>query len=127
MAQDAHSYARATPGEIVAEFTQKAPETQRDEAKQLHDSLEKQWEPQKARYEGARWLAQWLLYTFLFVIVWSGIMILTLLILGTITATRANVGETQINLVTGFIKDLLPYIATPLGVALGFYFRGTQG
>jgi hypothetical protein len=120
MADDKHPYERVTPDEIVAQIVKRAPEIERDEARQLHQSLQEQWEPLRERYEVARLLARWLFYTFFFVVVWSGILMLSLLVL---SATTSRVGREEIDIVTDFVKDLLPYIATPLGVALGFYFR----
>lgn len=120
MADDKHPYERVTPGEFVVEVTETASEDQRDETRQLQKSLEEQWFPLRERYEVTRVLTRGLLNVFIFVIVWNGVMLLTLLILD---VTTSKVGGDQIDLVTDFVRDLLPYIATPLGVALGFYFR----
>ncbi len=120
MAHDKHPYERVTPGELVAEVTGSVPQDQRDEARQLQKSLEEQWFPLKERYEVARVLAKGLLYLFFFIVAWSGFMMLTLLVLN---VTTSRVSSDQLDLVVDFVKDLLPYIATPLGVALGFYFR----
>jgi len=120
MAGDKHPYERVTPSELVAEVTEMASENQRDEARQLQKSLEEQWFPLRERYEVARMLARGLLCIFFLIVAWSGIMMMTLLILD---VTTSRVSSDQIDLAVDFVKDLLPYIATPLGVALGFYFR----
>lgn len=123
MADNKPPYERMTPSQFVAEATQKVPETQRDEAKRLQESqksLEKPWEPQRERYEVAHWLAKGLLLTFSIMITLSGVLIIAILI---IKATNANISDEDINLAIGFVKDLLPFVATPLGVAMGFYFR----
>jgi len=114
MADD--KYPRVTPDEVVEDVTQKVPEPQRAEARQLHESLKGQW---AQRYEVAGWLAKGLLYVFAGVIAWGGVLMTILLI----CSMGATIDKEQIDLVTGFIKDVLPFIATPLGVALGFYFR----
>lgn len=118
MAAEKRSFERTTPDEIVAAVMQKVPEG--SETSQLRRSLEEQWEPLRERYDVARWLAKGLLWIFSFIIAWSGVLMMTLLI---ISATSSNIDSEQIDVVTGFVKELLPFIATPLGVALGFYFR----
>jgi len=105
MAGDKHPYERVTSSELVAEVTRTMPQDQREEARQLQKSLEEQWFPLKERYEVARTLAKGLLCTFFFIIAWSGVMILTLLIL---SATTSEAGRDQIDLVVDFVKDLLP-------------------
>jgi hypothetical protein len=127
MPNDKSLYERMTPSEFVAKATEKVPETQRDEAKQLQQSQEslenQQWEPLKERYDIARWLARGLFWTFSFLIVGSVIIMLVWLIL---SAINPNIGSEEINLATDFVKGLLPAISTPLGIALGFYFRETR-
>ncbi len=112
---DEQSFERVAPGDVV----EKVPDAQRDEVKQIQKSLEKPWEPQRERYQVAGWLAKGLLYAFVGVITWSGVLVFTLLF----RSMSAPIDKAQADLVTGFFKDLLPFIATPLGVALGFYFR----
>jgi hypothetical protein len=123
MANNKHPYERVTPDELLAEITKGAPETEQEEVRQLHRSLEEKWVPLKERYNMARWLAKGLLWLFAFIIAWSGVLMMTLLVA---SAMSPNIGDKQISLVTSFVKELLPFIATPFGVALGFYFREAQ-
>lgn len=124
----ANSERRITPSEFVDEVIQNVPEIRRDEARQLQKSQEslegQQWESQKERYDVARWLAKGLLWTFSFIIAWSGLLVLVLLVLSAFSGTgNIVVTSDMIDMAADFVKDLLPFVGTPLGVALGFYFR----
>jgi hypothetical protein len=124
MANDKLPYKRVTLDELVTNTLQDVPEAQRKPIEQLVKSLEVQWVLERERYETAHWLAKGLLWVFISLIILGGVLMLTLLIIGVVKPDVLN--EKLIGLVTSFVKDLLPFIATPLGVALGFYFRGSR-
>ena len=128
MADNAPPYERVTPTQFVVDATQNAPETQRDEARQLQASLDKPWEPERARFRMASGLAWGLLGLFVLTIVCSGIAITTLVIASAFSdAVAGNLTSGIDDLMLRFITTLVPYIATPLGIALGYFFRGARG
>jgi hypothetical protein len=88
--------------------------------------LDVPWQRERVRLRTASVLAIGLLALFALTIACNGSVITALVI------TSANSNEPVSNVVAGiremteFAKMLLPFIATPLGVALGYYFRETQ-
>lgn len=105
MAENGQPYDQVDPNEIVivGDKTEKV-------------SLEGRWLGMEAkRYDIAGWLAKGLFWVFAGIIALSAILFFILVYRGGV--------DPETNLVAGFIKDLMPFIATPLGVALGFFFR----
>jgi len=89
--------------------------------------LEKPWLAQKAHFEMAGRLAIGLLILFALTVACSGIAITSFIIT---SATSDNVNDNfaaGIGQLIEFVKALLPYIATPLGVALGYFFKESSG
>ena len=83
--------------------------------------LSEAWEPEKVRLETASKLAVGLMALFGFVVASSGIVTL---ILSIVCATGSGGNpEDGIQYMRDFFNMLLPYIATPLGIALGYFFR----
>jgi len=91
-------------------------------------ALNKAWESEKARIEieVASQLASGLLKLFGFTVVCGGIVSSVLAIMGSIPGIVTGDPTRGFNLVLDLVKTLMPYIATPLGVALGYFFRETR-
>ena len=88
-------------------------------------SLNEPWQPQKTRLRTANILAFGLLILFGLTIACSGVVIAALII-GNVNSTNGLEAEelqVVIQETINFVTKLLPFIATPLGVALGYYFR----
>lgn len=97
------------------------------QAKDSLSALDEPWDSQKARFRTASVLAIGLLILFGLTIVCNGTVITTLVIAGIVSGKPASDPTAWIKQVTEFTAMMLPFIATPLGVALGYYFRETQG
>jgi hypothetical protein len=97
------------------------------QAKRTLSALDKPWEPKKVRYRTASILAIGLLILFGLNIICSGGVITLLVIAGSISNKPSSDVIGGIQQIAEFMKMLLPYVATPLSVALGYYFRETQG
>jgi hypothetical protein len=93
------------------------------QVKRSLSALDEPW-AQKARLRTASVLAIGLLVLFGLTIACSGIVITTLVI--TSASSNKPDATNEIGQMVNFATVLLPYIATPLGVALGYYFRETQ-
>lgn len=86
--------------------------------------LNKPWEPQKARFQMAGYLAVGLLILFGLTIVCNGFIVTTLIVASALSDhLDPSNGVKQI---TDFVAMILPYIATPLGVALGFFVKESR-
>jgi hypothetical protein len=84
---------------------------------------------QKARFWMAGYLAFGLLLLFGLTICCSGSVITSLVVTNAVTnalnktSSNPQGGITQM---TDFVVTLLPYVATPLGIALGYFFKGSS-
>jgi len=85
-------------------------------------ALDQPWQPERARFKMASRLAYGLLGLFALTIVCSGIVITIMIITSAVSKSSDNLIKGMEQMMT-FITTLLPYIATPLGVALGYFFR----
>jgi uncharacterized BrkB/YihY/UPF0761 family membrane protein len=94
------------------------------QAKHSLSALDEPWQAKKARLRTASILAIGLLVLFGLTIACSGIVITTLVIAS--ASSNKPDATNEIGQMVNFATVLLPYIATPLGVALGYYFRETQ-
>ena len=120
-------------------MTAKYPQVQLDELivdKQTSDSLTALDVPwtEKVRLQMASRLASGLLYVFGFTIAGSGIVIAILVVIGLISPetssasnSTASASQKAVEDILSFATTMLPYIATPLGVALGFFFKEDSG
>ena len=88
-------------------------------------ALDKPWQPERARFKMASRLAYGLLGLFALTIACSGIVITTLVVTSVILK-NADILITGMEQMLRFITTLLPYIATPLGVALILFQRTTE-
>ncbi|MFQ6102106.1 MAG: hypothetical protein ACE5OS_12855 [Anaerolineae bacterium] len=88
--------------------------------REVLSDLNKSWESEKARLEIASRLAFGLLLVFGFAVICSGIVI-------SVLAFAYGDPDKGIEQMRDFFNMLLPYIATPLGIALGYFFREPQG
>jgi hypothetical protein len=96
------------------------------QAKRLFSELDEKWYHQ-TRHLTTSGLALGLLVLFGLIIICSGVTVSALVITDSILHEPSSDQTSGIQQMTEFIAVLLPYIATPLGVALGYYFRGAQG
>jgi len=95
---------------------------------QLKDALatfDEPWQPQKARLQMAGYLAFGLLGLFALTVACSGAVITALVITSTMPNTSGDPTK-GIEQMIQFVTTLLPYIATPLGVALGYFFKESK-
>jgi len=96
------------------------------QAKQAISALDQPWQPERrARFTMASRLAYGLLGLFGLTIVCNGATITILIITSAIPGTPSDLAGT-IEQMLKFVTTLLPYIATPLGVALGYFFRDAR-
>ncbi|MDY7040205.1 MAG: hypothetical protein SVX38_05010 [Chloroflexota bacterium] len=86
-------------------------------------ALDEPWQPQKARLRMAAYLAFGLLILFGLTIACNGSIIPMLAIASIVNKSEPTKAITPM---LDFAKMVLPYIATPLGVALGYFFRDTR-
>jgi len=94
-----------------------------EKMKEALSALEQPWQPEKARFTMASVLAIGLLVLFGLTVACSSTVIVSLVITSALpSASNANPGE-AIDQMLQFVTTLIPYIATPLGIALGFFFR----
>lgn len=94
-----------------------------EQTKEAFTALDQPWQPEKARFQMASVLAVGLLVLFGLTVACSSIIIVVLVITWAIQGTGgADPGE-AIDKTLQFVTTLVPYIATPLGIALGFFFR----
>lgn len=96
------------------------------QVKRSLSALDEPWHPQKVRLRIASSLAVGLLILFGLTIACSGTAIIGLVIASIVSGKTTSDPLAGIKQVTEFVAMLLPYIATPLGVALGYFFRQTQ-
>jgi hypothetical protein len=92
-------------------------------------ALDQPWQLGKARFKIAGRLAYGLLIIFGLTVACNGAVIIALVIACTISSALSENGispTTGVDPMLTFITTLLPYIATPLGVALGYFFRESQ-
>jgi len=87
---------------------------------------QEKWQGQMARFQMAGALAVGLLLLFGLTIACNGTVITVLIITSTIADKTTSDSTAGIGLMIEFAKMILPYIATPLGVALGYFFRDTR-
>ena len=86
-------------------------------------ALDQPWQPEKARFTMAIVLTVGLLAMFGLTIACSSVVIVGMIGLWAVQGTGgADVGE-AIDKMLAFVTMLIPFIATPLGIALGFFFR----
>lgn len=86
-------------------------------------ALDEAWQAEKARFTVASILAVGLLVLFGLTVACSSVVIVALIITSAIPGSAgSNPGEV-IDKMIQFVTTLIPYIATPLGIALGFFFR----
>jgi hypothetical protein len=85
-------------------------------------ALDQPWQPERARFKMASRLAYGLLGLFALTIACSGIVITIMIVTSAVSKSSDNLIKGMEQMMT-FITTLLPYIATPLGVALGYFFR----
>jgi len=95
------------------------------QAKQAISALDEPWQPKRAHFTMASRLAYGLLILFGLTIVCNGTTITTLIITSAIPGAPSDLAGT-IEQMLKFVTTLLPYIATPLGVALGYFFRDAR-
>ena len=86
-------------------------------------SLDKPWQSERARFKMASRLAYGLLGLFALTIACSGTVITTLVVTYAIPGTGGGHPADAIAQMLQFVTTLIPYIAMPLGVALGYFFR----
>jgi hypothetical protein len=96
------------------------------QAKRLFSELDQKWDD-KTRNLTASGLALGLLVLFGLIVICGGVTVSALVITDIILHEPSSDQTSGTQQVIDFIGLLLPYIATPLGVALGYYFRGAQG
>jgi len=89
-------------------------------------ALDRPWQPERTRLQIASTLAFGLLGLFALTISCSGIIIIVLIVASTVVNTGSNDPANSIEQMMKFMTTLLPYIATPLGVALGYFFRESR-
>jgi hypothetical protein len=93
----------------------------------LLSTLNEPWfEMTRRRSWTASFLAIGLLILYALVMVGSGAAITMLIFISFFSNRPITDFITGIGQILDFIKVLLPFIATPLGVALGYYFRESQ-
>ena len=116
-------YPRVQPEELIAD-------------EQTRDSLSALNAPwaERARLQMASLLASGLLKIFCFTIGGSGFVIAILVVIGLISPETssasngtASASQEAVKDILSFATTVLPYIATPLGVALGFFFKEDSG
>ncbi len=78
-------------------------------------TLNAPWRPQRARFQIASRLAYGILVLFGFIIVLNGTTVAIL--------ACTNGSQEEVELISSFAKIILPYLVTPLGIALGYFFR----
>jgi hypothetical protein len=88
--------------------------------------LDEPWQPKKARFKMAGRLAIGLLILFGITIACNGTVIALLVVTPLISDKATGDSTMNVKQITEFATTLLPYIATPLGVALGYFFRETE-
>jgi hypothetical protein len=89
-------------------------------------SLRDPWQAKKHRFQIAGGLAIGLLVLFGLTIVCSGLIVTTLIVASATSGALAADPNGGVDQIVNFITTVLPYIATPLGVALGFYFKDSR-
>ncbi len=89
-------------------------------------ALDKPWRPERARFKMASRLAYGLLVLFGLTIACSGTVLTALVITCAIPGTDGGDPANAIDQMIKFFTTLIPYIATPLGVALGYFFRESR-
>lgn len=90
-------------------------------------SMGERWHPQRAHFQMAGRLAMGLLVLFAITIACSGTAV-TALIVAEFFSDNANSNTAAgIEQMVKFVATLIPYIATPLGVALGYFFKESPG
>jgi hypothetical protein len=117
MAEKGSPYKQVRPEEAITD-------------QQLREDLSKldePWQPEKARFRMASVLAIGLLILFGLTVACSGVVITTLVITCAITGISSENPTVVIDKMLQFVTTLIPYIATPLGIALGYFFRESQG
>jgi len=96
------------------------------QAKQTISALDQPWQPERDRFTMASRLAYGLLGLFGLTIVCNGIFLTALIVTSAIPGAKTDPAG-AIEQMMQLVSTLLPYIATPLGVALGFFFREPRG
>jgi len=80
-----------------------------------------------SKFTMARTLAIGLLILFGLTIACNGTVITVLVITCAIKGTASDETLAVIDKMLQFVTTMTPYIATPLGIALGFFFRESRG
>jgi hypothetical protein len=94
-----------------------------EQTKEALTALDQPWQPERARFQMASVLAVGLLVLFGLTVACSSTVIMALFVTWAIQgAGDLNAGD-AIDKMLQFVTTLIPYIATPLGIALGFFFR----
>jgi uncharacterized BrkB/YihY/UPF0761 family membrane protein len=99
------------------------------ELREAISALDQPWQREKARFKIASRLAYGLLVIFGLAVACNGAVVIALIITSTISGMVTEKGidpATGIDPMLRYITTLLPYIATPLGVAFGYFFRESQ-
>ncbi len=89
-------------------------------------ALDEPWQPERARFRMASALAVGLLVLFALTVGCNGTVMMTLIIAWAVKGTGGDNMTDIIDKMLQLITTVIPYIATPLGVALGFFFRDAR-
>ena len=97
------------------------------QAKHSISALDEQWgsKKEKVRFQMASVMATGLLTLLIITIFCNETGIIAQIVVNLIVNEDASL-ETGIQQMTTFATTILPYVATPLGVAIGFFFKERQ-
>ena len=113
MADNASPYRQIRPEDVISD----------EQLKETLSTLDQPWQPEKARFTMASIMAVGLLVLFGLTIACSSAVIMTLVITWAVQGPSGAGAAEAIDKMLQFVTTLIPYIATPLGIALGFFFR----
>lgn len=95
------------------------------EEKENTPSLRDPWQAKKWRSQTAGILAIGLLVLFALTVLCNGLILTAFAVTTAVKGNFENPGE-GVTQIMDFTTTILPYIATPLGIALGFYFKESK-
>ncbi len=96
------------------------------QVRQSLSNLDQPWGSRRARFQIARTLAIGLMVLFGLIIICSGTGVISLTVISAFPQMNSGQTTQSYELIMSFVSLTLPYIATPLGVALGYFFKDSS-